>query len=156
MRSGKTKMNGRHPCAAMQEQIWKKRKGNVVDVLTVGIFVLGMTVLMIAYLGNIRLMEQKDEISQIARKYILRMETVGYLTGNDRVQMSQELSVLGAENLDFTGTTMNQVNYGEPIVLVIRGTISGQNVIVSGELLGSVFEEKQYTFEERRMSTAKN
>ena len=41
---------------------FKKRKGNVVDVLTVGILVLGMTVLMIAYLGNIRLMEQKDEL----------------------------------------------------------------------------------------------
>lgn len=135
---------------------FKKRKGNVVDVLTVGILVLGMTVLMIAYLGNIRLMEQKDEIGQIARKYILRMETVGYLTGNDRVQMSQELAGLGIQNLDFTGTTVNQVDYGEPIVLVIRGTIPGQNVIVGGDLLGTVFEKKQYDFEERRMSTAKN
>lgn len=127
-----------------------------MDVLTVGVCVIGMTVLMLAFLGNIRLMDQKDKISQVSRKYILRMETVGYLTGNDRQQMTQELIELGVKEPDFTGSTMNQVDFGSPIVLVIRGKLTGLHVAAGGDLFGTMFQNTEYDFEERRMSTAKN
>lgn len=131
-------------------------KGSVMNVLAVCICVLTMTIVMLAFIGSIGLMNSKASISQIARKYILKMETVGYLTGNDCVELSAELTKLGAVDLDFTGTTMNQVEYGSPILLVIRGKISGQSVSADGGLLQTVFGNGFYEFEERRMSTAKN
>lgn len=136
---------------------WRRcRKGSVVDVMSVGICVLAMTVLMLAYIGSIQLMNSKARIDQVARKYILRMETVGYLTENDRLEMTQELTALGATDLDYTGSTVNRVNYGSTITLEIRGKIPWRTVSVGGHLFDAAQEIHLYDFEERRISTAKN
>ena len=141
----------------IKECHWRKcRKGSVADVMSVGICVIAMTVLMLAYTGNIQLLNSKSQIDQIARKYILRMETVGYLTGNDRLEMTQELTALGATELDYTGSTLDQVDYGSTISLVIRGKIPGRTVIAGSNLLETTQEITWYEFEERRISTAKN
>lgn len=135
---------------------YRCHRGSVVDVIAVGICVLAMTVIMMAYLGSMQLLDTKAQVSQTARKYILRMETVGYLTGNDQLQLSWELTQLGATELDFTGSTMSRVDYGSPILLVIRGKIAGQSISAGGGLFHTVFGTAEYEFEEKRMSTAKN
>lgn len=135
---------------------YRCHRGTVADVIAVAICVLAMTVLMMSYLGSMQLLDTKARISQAARKYILRMETVGYLTQNDLLQLSGELTQLGATELDFTGSTMSQVDYGSPILLVIRGKIAGQSIVTEGGLLHTVFGTAEYEFEEKRMSTAKN
>lgn len=117
---------------------------------------IAMTVLMLAYTGSIQLLNSKSQIDQIARKYILRMETVGYLTGNDCLEMTQELTALGATELDYTGSTLNQVDYGATITLVIRGKIPGMTVVADSDLFGTTQKITLYEFEERRISTAKN
>ena len=131
-------------------------RGSVAEVLTAGICVIGMTVLMASYLGNVQLMDRKAQISQVARKYILRMETVGFLTGNDKQLLLQELAQIGVTEADLTGSTTNQVEFGSPITLMIRGKINGQNVITGNDLLNMMTQETGYDFEEYRMSTAKN
>lgn len=131
-------------------------RASVTDAIMVGICILAMTIIMMAYMGSMQLLDSKAQISQVARKYILRMETVGYLTGNDRMLLSQELHQLGVSELDLTGSTMSQVDYGAPILLVIRGKISGQDILTEGGLFHTVFGTAEYEFEERRMSTAKN
>ena len=133
-----------------------KRSGNVADVLTVGICVITMTIIMMAYMGSVQMLDRKAQIDQVARKYILRMETVGYLTANDKLQLSQELQQLGAYELDFDGTTSARVDYGTPITLVIQGKINGTTMETGNGLFGSVASQVMYEFEERRMSTAKN
>ena len=135
---------------------WKHRNGSVVDVMSVGICVIAMTVLMLAYMGSVQLLNGKSQIDQIARKYILRMETVGYLTGNDCLEMTQELTQLGAMDLDYSGSTLNQVDYGSTISLVIRGKIPGRRVAMGNGLFHTTREIAWYEFEERRISTAKN
>lgn len=115
-----------------------------------------MTVLMLAYMGSVQLLNSKSQIDQITRKYILRMETVGYLTGNDRLEMTQELAALGATELDYTGSTLNQVDYGSAISLVVRGKIPVRTVVSGSDLFNSTQEIIWYEFEERRISTAKN
>ena len=81
----------------------------------------------------------KTEISQLARKYILRMETVGYLTTEDNTSLCQELSAAGVTEINLSGTTQSEVSYGVPITLQISGKLKGE-----------------YLFEEKRTSTAKN
>lgn len=117
----------------------KKSKGNIGDLMTTGICILGMTVVMMAYMESVSLIHQKTEVSQLARKYILRMETVGYLTASDKTTLCQELELAGVTEINLEGTTVNEVNYGMPIALDIKGRLEGK-----------------HAFEEKRVSTAKN
>ncbi len=117
----------------------KREKGNVGELITSGICLLAMTVVMLVYIENAGLIQQKTQVSQIARKYILRMETVGMLSNADRAALCGELEAAGAEKLKFDGTTLSQVNYGEEIVLRIQGELSNG-----------------YAFTEKRVSTAKH
>lgn len=117
----------------------QKREGNVGDLMITGICLLAMTVIMLAYMDSVELIQEKAEVGQLARKYILRMETVGYLTAEDRTALTQALTDMGVTEIDYTGTTMGQVTYGAPIVLKIQGNLKGE-----------------YRFEEHRASTAKN
>jgi len=137
--------------------LWpQSHAGSVADVLSAGICVIAMTVLMLAYTGSIRLLNSKAEIDQIARKYILRMETVGYLTAQDSLLMTQELAGLGVTEIDYTGSTMNRVSYGEEISLVIHGKIPGKTIRIGNRLFDSGQELVWYELEEHRVSTAKN
>lgn len=117
----------------------KKEQGSIGDLMTAGICVLAMTVLMLVYLENASLIQQKMEISQIARKYILRMETVGMLTAEDKSALCTELTAAGVTELRLDGTTFAQVSYGEPIILQVQGKLGNG-----------------YEFTEKRVSTAKH
>ena len=117
----------------------KQEKGSIADIMSAGICMLAMTVLMLAYMDNVWLIHRKAEVSQIARQYILKMETVGYLTEEDRIMLGRELDKAGVTELELAGTTMSPVTYGDIITLEIRGKLEGE-----------------YDFEEKRISTAKN
>lgn len=107
--------------------------------MVTGLCMLAMTVVVLCYMDNVDLIGRKTAVGQLARKYILRMETVGYLTAADRTMLCQELDAMGVAEVDLTGTTLNEVSYGAPITLQISGNLKGE-----------------YAFEERRVSTAKN
>ncbi len=116
-----------------------KEKGNVGDLVTTGVCVLAMTALMLVYMDIVSLIGQKTEVSQIARKYILRMETVGMLTDEDREELCAELAGAGVTDLQLEGTTFVQAGYGEPIILLLQGNL-----------------KEVYAFTEKRVSTAKH
>lgn len=107
--------------------------------MAAGLCMLAMTVVMLSYMGNVDLVNRKAAVSQIARKYILRMETVGELTEADRVALTLELEAAGVTELSLAGTTMEQVAYGDTIELVIHGKLG-----------------EQYEFEEKKVSSAKH
>ena len=117
----------------------RKLRGNIGDLLITGICILGMSVVMLSYVENVSLLHQKTEVSQLARKYILRMETVGYLIPDDKTALCRELEALGVTNVNLEGTTLNAAAYGAPITLYIRGNLEGN-----------------YEFKEKRVSTSKN
>lgn len=107
--------------------------------MSVCICTLALTVLTLYYLDNVKLIDEKMQIAQLARKYILRMEVAGSLTDRDRLELDARLLELGVTDRDYTGTTIGTVDYGEPIVLCVRGKLRGK-----------------YEFEEKRSSTSKN
>jgi len=117
----------------------KRDEGSVGELMAAGLCILAMTVVMMAYLENARLIQQKMEVSQIARKYILRMETVGTLAEEDRIALCEELEAVGVTQVQLDGTTLVQVGYGEPLVLQIQGKLGDE-----------------YDFTEKRVSTAKH
>lgn len=107
--------------------------------MAAGLCILGMTVVMFSYLNSVSLIHQKTEVGQIARKYILRMETIGCLAGNDCNNLIAELEAMGVADISLEGTTFSPVGYGSAISLRITGKLEGE-----------------YVFEEKRVSTAKN
>lgn len=116
----------------------KKDRGNVANLMITGIFLLAMTAMMLAYMENAKLIQCKLEVNQIAREYILRMETKGYLDSEDRLSLLWKLQEEGMTQVDLEGTTYEEVGYGEPIVLKISGMLDGT-----------------YTVREQKVSTAK-
>lgn len=117
----------------------KKQKGNIGDLLTTGICILAMCVILLQFFNCVGLIEQKMKVGQLARKYILKMETVGYLTDSERTLLNRELAEMGITEVDIGGSTVSLVGYGEAITLQIKGKLKGE-----------------YAFEEKRVSTAKH
>jgi hypothetical protein len=122
----------------MRNQVRRKEKGLVGNLLATCICILGMTVMAVAYMSSAGLVFQKAAVGQVARKYILRMETTGGLSQTDRANLLAELKELGVSQISLDGTS-TQASYGEPIALHIRGRL-----------------ENQYVVEEKRVSTSKN
>lgn len=116
----------------------KREKGSVGDFMAACICMLMMSALLLSYMDSVRLIDRKTEINQIARKYILKMETVGMLTEPDKSALLEELAAAGASEVRLEGTTVHRVGYGSAIVLHIRGKLGGT-----------------YEFDEKRVSTAK-
>ena len=109
----------------------KKKKGNIhkfgIPVFTmVAVFVL--VIMFVSYLGDI---DKKDGVDLVAREYLLRMETEGYLNATDEAELYKDLTAKGMKNVSIIGTTRNKVGYGNKITLAITGdlTISGFNVV---------------------------
>lgn len=134
----------------------RKSKGNVMDLVTIGITILAMSIVVMAYLECSGLMMKKLEISQVSRRYILKMETLGYLNEQDRQEMIAELTNLGMQGIDISGSTLQQVQYGDTIVLRIKGTIGARTIENAKGVWDAGFVAKQFMVEEFRASTAKN
>lgn len=117
----------------------KKENGTVADLMAAGLCMLAMMVVVFSYMGNMRMIDQREQVSQIARKYILRMETLGVLSDADRTALTAELELVGVTDLRLDGTTLVPVMYGEPVALIIYGKLGGG-----------------YEFEEKKVSTAKH
>ena len=116
-----------------------RQEGSVGDLLSALLCILAMVAAMMAFMDCVALVNKKTMVSQVARNYVLKMETVGYLAPVDETALLKELSELGIEEVELEGTTVHPVSYGAEITLKITGKIGGINY-----------------FEEKRTSTAKH
>lgn len=126
-----------------------------MDLVTIGITILAMTIVVMVYLECTELMLKKLEVSQVSRKYILKMETEGYLSQENKTQMLTELEELGLQNVDVSGTTLYPVDYGDTITLEIKGGFKRNMLVREAELWDGEFGIRWVPLEETRMSTAK-
>lgn len=117
----------------------KKHPGNVGELLTMGLCVLALTVVLLSYMENVQVIGVKTAVGQLARGYLLKMETVGYLEEQERVRLTAELEALGLTEINYEGSTLEPVGYGNRITIYIRGRWG-----------------EQYEIQEQRVSTAKN
>lgn len=126
-----------------------------MNLVTIGMAILAITIVVMVYLQCTELMLLKLEVSQISRKYILKMETQGYLTPQSQNELLLELKELGLKNAELTGTTMTPVTYGDTIVLLIKGNVQ-KNMLRHEEVWNGSTDVRTISLEEKRMSTAKN
>lgn len=107
--------------------IKKKQKGQG-DLIASLFVVLALTLFVFFFINVIADVNTRIQMDQIARKYILRMETEGYLTDEEAAAMKTELcsipsvgAVATESDIDLTGTTMGSPKgYGATIILDIK------------------------------------
>ena len=66
----------------------------------------------------------REQLNQIARAYLLEMETKGYLQSAGMDALMTDLEQEGLTNVNLAGTTTSPAGYGEQIELVIEGDLS--------------------------------
>ena len=88
-------------------------------LLSTGI-VLGFILLSAQWM---ELYRTRENVNQIARAYLLEMETKGYLSTGDINSLKAELQKAGVKEVLLEGTTTSPQAYGASIQLAIAGNI---------------------------------
>lgn len=134
----------------------KKRKGSIINAIS-GIFVLlAVAILSLSCLYILQVALLKEDIRQIARGYVLEMETVGYLTPESRSALILELGNKNLTNIDLAGSSFSAVGYGNDIVLSIKGTLPSRLLNTSaGDMLSFLFVDDGWDISVYLQSTAK-
>ena len=117
----------------------KKDPGDIVSnygpILVAVVLVLILIILTGSWMANY---DHHQEIRQISRKYILKMETTGGLTNEDKNSLISELQPY-CKNISLSGTTMaGEAQYGEDIDLYITADMYVYDLnLKSGERTGT-------------------
>lgn len=134
----------------------KKRKGSVVDILPSMIMVIAAVILITVFFGLYQILSLNEDVKQISRKYMLTMETMGYLDAASRTSLMQDLSDLQVTDIDLTGSTMTDAGYGNAVYLQITCKLPIEQLNMDGnDMLRFFFEDGTIPIRVRRMSTAK-
>lgn len=135
----------------------KKRKGNVVDILPSIVLILAAILLVGTFINLYGILTINEEVKQLSRKYMLTMETMGYLDPASRTKLEQELSALNVTDIDLSGSTLTDAGYGNTITLNISCHLPLEHLNMAGsDMLAYFFEDSSIPVSSRRMSTAKN
>lgn len=132
----------------------KKEAGSVIENMLVALTgIVMITAFLVIVFGAFASISDKWHMNQVAREYLLIMETEGYLTASDKADLIEELEECGLYNISLSGTTMSEVGYGERIYLQISGTYDN-NVLRFASGISKVTESPMAITIERQ-STAK-
>ncbi len=112
----------------LKDRINKKENGIIGDLLPSLITLFAVFFIIMMYINISENVERKNRIDMLARQYIIRMETFGKLTSSDKDRLKLELEGLGCSNIDFTGTSLTEVGYGNQVTLMIHGKMPVKSV----------------------------
>ena len=133
----------------------RKDKGMLDQFLPAIIILVLMAVLWTGSMVSAANIDRSSDIHQTARTCLLRMESDGYLTEENREWLISALEDLDMEQIDLTGTTVTDVGYGNPIRLVIRGRVNLADIRFRG--FGSaMMTTRQAEVAINKVSVAKN
>ena len=132
----------------------KKEAGSIIENMLVAL--VGMvltTAFLVIIFGAFASISDKWRMNQVAREYMLLMETEGYLTEEDKTELIKELEECGLYNISLSGTTVSEVGYGNRIYLKINGTYDNNVLRFAGGISKVATSPSVYSIERR--STAK-
>lgn len=125
----------------------------VSGIFTMVICIMAMALICLYNISSTGILNSKSDVNMIMRKYIIRMESNGYLTADDESELMEELKDVGMTNIDISGTTLSEVEYGETVYLYVKGDIS-KRVISLGDIKNGVWQDKNIHIEESLSSTS--
>ena len=133
----------------------RKDKGILDQFLPAIVMIVLMAVLWTGSMVSASNIDRSSDIHHVARTYLLRMESDGYLTEENRTLLLAELEELDMEQIDLTGTSFSDVGYGNQVRLVIRGVVNLKNVEFKG-FASPMMTTRQTEVAISKVSVAKN
>lgn len=122
----------------LREKLKQKKKASVVENMLVALIgIVMVTAFLVIIFGAFSSISNKWAMRQVAREYMLIMETEGYLKPADQAALQTELESYGLYNISFSGSTTSEVNYGDRIYLNITGTYN-DNVLAFADGISRV------------------
>ena len=106
----------------------KKDKGMLDQFLPAIVVIVLLAVLWTGSMITASNINRSNDIQQVARTYLLQMETDGYLTEENKGLLLNDLAALDMINIDLTGTSFTDVGYGNQVRLVIRGKVNLKDI----------------------------
>lgn len=150
----------------MLKLLIKKRKGQG-DLIASFFVILALTLFVFFFINTIGDVNTRIELDQIARKYILRMESSGTLTDDEKNNLIAECSNVKAVKTALALDTSKQIEvsfnengqpkgYGSNITLTIKcpAVVTGYH-LEDGEMIGSISRKTPITYTITKQSTAK-
>lgn len=102
----------------------KKDEGFLYRLLPVLLSLGVVALLVVLAAGFLQAIRERDFVDQLAREYLLIMETEGYLSAGRQEELTASLAQAGLGGISLDGTTVTEVSYGDRITLRISGTLS--------------------------------
>ena len=150
----------------MKKLLIKKRKGQG-DLIASLFVLLALTLFVFFFIHSIGDVNTRINLDQVARKYILRMESSGSLTAEEMEQIKTECNQIksvkiatGGSNspikVSYNGTNTS-TGYGGTITLEIRCPVAVTTYSTEGTFVGKITKNKDNVVEYviTKQSTAK-
>ena len=141
----------------LRKTLYHKSDGIVdqyLPALVTLIFLLMITLFFIYVISDINVTNQ---VHQIARKYILRMESEGGLTDSTKAACEAELKNIIAvvdDSVSVTGSSVADTSYGDPVTITIQVRANMANWANQGTFVGQIVNREK-TITVTKQSTAK-
>lgn len=134
--------------------IKKKKEASVMEnMLVMMLEMIVVCAFLVIIFGAFSGISDKWGMRQVAREYMLIMETEGYLKPTDEANLVTELESYGLYNISLSGTTRSEVDYGSRIYLNINGTYNDNILAFAGGI--SRYTEHPTSITINRQTTAK-
>ncbi len=108
---------------------FEKKYGSMMKLLPVLLAMAAMAAVTALYVTYMSDYDKREYADQIAREYILKMETQGYLSEAMKNNLISDLSDAGFDSINLQGTTMTKAEYGDEIVLMINAHLETEDYV---------------------------
>lgn len=117
--------------------------------------IVALAVMLVFFTGWMANLSARDYVYQLSRRYILQMETEGFLSSTLESSLRADLADAGMSNISLSGTTTSEVEYGNVIFLRITGDLDINSYSTTG-FLRLVRNDATIPLNIELASTAKN
>lgn len=117
--------------------------------------IVALAVMLVFFTGWMANLSARDHVYQLSRRYILQMETEGFLNSTLESSLRADLADAGMSNISLSGTTTSEVEYGNVIFLRITGDLDINSYSTTG-FLRLVRNDATIPLNIELASTAKN
>lgn len=134
----------------------RKRDGAIKELVLFFITTFGVIVIIMKFLEIAAVIEKNADIQHLARGYLLEMETEGCMTASMCTRLTQQLSDMGATDIDMSGTTLSEAGYGNWIYLKVTCVIPFEQMNLDAGYMNVFLEEKEWAFYVDKATIAKH
>ena len=109
----------------------KCKSGSMMKLLPVLLGVVVVVIMTSMYLSFMADYDNREYADYLAREYILRMESKGYMSRQDGYELINKLQERGFYNVNFSGSTTTPPGYGKEITLSINAKVKIKKYMIN-------------------------